>query len=354
MLAAFLLITVVLSATSVQALFTLEHLAMQSREAARQAIKLTEEAQRLAERTVAMERSARQYLVLDDSAFRDRYDQARQEARAALQALSAGVPGLPAGEVDEWIAQSDAASAVVNAGKKRSRADELTLSKAFARLPQINDDLGLESKREIARRNDALLSDLEHRRAVLTALVALAVSLSVLLALGFGVWLSRPLARIEAAISRLGENRFDQAIEVGGPADMRLLGQQLNWLRLRLAELESDKSRFLRHISHELNTPLAALCEGVALLEDEVAGKLSVNQREVAGILRQNTQSLQTQIEDLLRYNAAAFCSQNLRRVAVDLERLLNQVIDEQRLQWQARSVQIRARLGDHDQCRYR
>ena len=91
LLAAFLLIAMVLSAASVQALFTLKRLAMQSREAARQAVQLTEQSQRLAERTVAMERSARQFLVLDDNAFRVRYLQAQQEARAALQALAAGI-----------------------------------------------------------------------------------------------------------------------------------------------------------------------------------------------------------------------------------------------------------------------
>jgi len=98
-----------------------------------------------------------------------------------------------------------------------------------------------------------------------------------------------------------GENRLDQPIDIRGPTDVRLLGRRLEWLRLRLAELDSDKARFLRHVSHELKTPLAALREGVSLLEDGIAGTLSGSQREVARILRQNTALLQSQIEDLLR-----------------------------------------------------
>eukprot|EP01031_Cornospumella_fuschlensis_P008673 gene8673-10688_t len=35
----------------------------------------------------------------------------------------------------------------------------------------------------------------------------------------------------------------------------------------RLLELDADKARFLRHVAHELKTPLAALREGVALLQ---------------------------------------------------------------------------------------
>jgi two-component system sensor histidine kinase GlrK len=130
-------------------------------------------------------------------------------------------------------------------------------------------------------------------------------------------------------------------IAVYGPADLRRLGRHLDWLRQRLAHLEADKSRFLRHISHELKTPLAALVEGVSLLEDEVAGPLSPNQREIARILRQNTGSLQTQIEDLLRYNAASFEAQTLRREPTDMGALLERIVDSQRLQWQARGLTV-------------
>ncbi|MBV8667027.1 MAG: HAMP domain-containing histidine kinase [Burkholderiaceae bacterium] len=341
LLIAFLSIIAVLSATTVQALFTFERLASQSREVAVQAVQLTEQSERLAERTVAMERSARQYLVLEDLAFRERYLQARLDARGALQALTAAIPTLPSNTVAEWVAQSDAAWQALKSDDPRSAEGQKVLALAFARLPQLNGALALASRREIARRNDDMLDELEHQRQLLGILVFAAIGAAAVAALAFGTWLGRPLARIEAAIERLGENQFDQVIDVGGPADMRRLGQQLNWLRQRLAELESEKTRFLRHISHELKTPLAALCEGVASLEDEVAGKLTADQREVTAILKQNTLSLQNQIEDLLRYNTAAFGAQHLQRSPVDVERLLHRVIHGQRLQCQARNVHI-------------
>ncbi|MFM9434377.1 two-component system, NtrC family, sensor histidine kinase GlrK [Janthinobacterium sp. CG_23.3] len=353
--AAFILIAGVLTATSLQALLTLERLARLGRESAAQAVMLTEQSQRLSERTLAMERSARQFLVLDDGVFRDRYFAAWQEADAALLALAGAMPGLAPALQAEWRAQGEAAWAVLKTAKRRNRGGHPALYKVFERLPVINDSLARESKREIGRRGDALLSELERQRGLLAALVAGAVLLAAALAMCFGFLLSRPLRRIESAIERLGENRLDQPITVGGPADTRRLGQQLDWLRQRLADLDADKERFLRHISHELKTPLAALREGVALLEDEVAGPLTSGQREIAGILRQNTASLQTQIEDLLRYNTAAFDAQHLQRVNVDLLQLLHAVVDEQRLQCQARhlSVQVRGApvgaLADRD-----
>jgi two-component system sensor histidine kinase GlrK len=205
----------------------------------------------------------------------------------------------------------------------------------------VNEQLAEEVKQEVERRNAELLSELDQRRAVLKAQVIGSILLAALLASGFGLWLSRPLAQIEEAIDTLGENRYDQAIEVRGPSDLHRVGQQLNWLRQRLGDLEADKARFLRHISHELKTPLAALREGVALLEDGVAGALSPNQREIAGILNQNTAALQSQIEALLRYNTATFDAQHLQRQPTDMANLVAQAIDSQRLQYQAARLTV-------------
>jgi len=350
LLAAFLLIAALLSGTSVHALFTLERMSAHSRETAGQAVRLTEQAQRLAERTVAMERSARQFLVLDDTAFRDRYAEAWQQAKSSLAELQQALPQVPADVFSAWNSYGEAAWAVLQAdpgsgqpgaAQNKRKLDQRALFDAFARLPALNEQLVQESKREVERRNNALSNDLEQQRKMLSFQVIGAIVLAVLLAFWFGVWLSRPLARMEAAIGRLGENRFDQPIVVKGPADLRRLGQQLDWLRLRLADLEAEKSRFLRHVSHELKTPLAALCEGAALLDDEVAGKLTDSQREISRILRQNTQSLQTQIEDLLRYNEVAFDAQRINRLPVDLRALTYKVIDDQRLQWVARDLKV-------------
>lgn len=356
LLAAFLLIAALLSGTSMHALFTLERMSVHSRETARQAVRMTEAAQHLAEWTVAMERSARQYLVLDDPAFRARYVESWEQAKGALAELQAALPHAPAEVFSLWGKYSDAAWSVLQGnttsaqdalaenGRHRRelrRSDQRALFQAFVRLPSLNEQLAQESKQEVERRNNALSQELEQQRRMLTVQVVGAIVLAVLLAFWFGLWLSRPLAHIEMAIGQLGDTRFDQPIEVKGPADMRRLGRQLDWLRRRLAALEAEKSRFLRQVSHELKTPLTALSEGAALLENEASGKLTDKQREISRVLTQNTQALQTQIEDLLLYNEVAFDAQRINRLPVDLWALLHKVIDDQRLQWMARDLKV-------------
>ena len=104
----------------------------------------------------------------------------------------------------------------------------------------------------------------------------------------FSLRVVRPLRQIDRAISELGSGALHRQIQVRGPADIEKLGRQLEWLRLRLLELAQERNRFLRHMSHELKTPLANIREGTELLMDGAVGELASGQREVTGILREN------------------------------------------------------------------
>lgn len=336
---AFLLIASLLAAASLRALFTLEQLTMQSRDGAVRALDLSAAAQSLNERSVAMERTARQSLVLADRVLRQRFDEAAGEARLVLARL--GPQDVPEALANDWRDHLEAVTRLLSGSPDTALDRDRQVADEFRELDRINAAIAQQVRQTIATQNRSLLDTLETRRRQLTQQVIGAIGLAVLMALAFGIWLTRPLNRLEKAIIGLGENRLDEAIRIDGPADLQLVGQRLDWLRLRLVELDADKSRFLRHVSHELKTPLASLREGVSLLEDGVAGELSANQREVAKILRHNTSLLQGQIEDLLRFNAAAFEARQLRREKTDLLQLIEEQVESQRLQWRARDLQI-------------
>lgn len=336
---AFLLIAALLAAASLRALFTLEQLTLQSRDSADRALDLSAAAQSLTERSVAMERTARQSLVLGDRLLRRRFDEAAAEAREVLTRLAS--QGVPAAQVIDWGQRLEAITALLDGAPDTAFDRDRQVALEFRELDGVNAAIAQQVRQAIAAQNRSLLDTLETRRRQLTQQVIGAIGLAVMLALAFAILLTRPLRRLEKAIIGLGENRLDEAITIDGPADLQLVGQRLEWLRLRLVELDADKSRFLRHVSHELKTPLASLREGVSLLEDGVAGELSNNQREIAKILRHNTGLLQGQIEDLLRFNAAAFEARQLRREKTELLQLITEQVQAQQLQWRARELQV-------------
>ena len=344
---AFLLLTALMAAVSVRGLATLERLLQQSQAGAERTLQLSDRIERLGEHRVTMERASRQFLVLGDPALRDTYGRAAGAASGAAEVLAAemGFPELASAWQDQ-VGLIDQQLDARPTPPIPMAARDAQLSQAFRELGALHAAMAERVRDTTQTANTTLQGQLEAGRLALGRQGLAALALALVLALALAFWLARPLQRVEAAIQSLGDNRLDRRIDIPGPADVRQIGRRLDWLRQRLTQLEADKARFLRHVSHELKTPLAALREGVALLEDGVAGPLSDDQREVARILRDNTATLQRRIEDLLRFNAAAFAAQSLVRRPTDVAALVARLADEQQLQWRARSLQLRLPAG--------
>ena len=313
-----------------------ERLLDQSRRSSEQAIALTASIQELGERTIDIERSARQYLVLDDPLFRQRFDEHLAHSLAVVDRLDALGAEPVAPLLAGWRMVADAVRTGLDQGIGKAE-----LSPLLARLVELNDLIKQSGLHWVEAENSRLLDDLEANRILLGGRIAFALLGAIVVAVAMGWWLVRPVRQLEVAISHLGASRFDEEVKVGGPVDLRQLGKRLDWLRLRLGELERDRERALRHVSHELKTPLTALKEGVALLGEEVPGPLVANQREVVEILQHNVVSLQQQIESLLSLNAAAFEARRLNIQRVQLPVLLRSTLQRHDLHAQARQLSI-------------
>src|SRR5207253_11434786 len=173
--------------------------------------------------------------------------------------------------------------------------------------------------------------------APLTLIAILSLTLSI----------GRPLRAIDRAISELGRGTFSRSIEVSGPRDLERLGAQLEWLRLRLLDLAQERNRFLRHMSHELKTPLANIREGAELLMDGAVGELDPNQREVTAILRENGIKLQRMIENLLSFSAWQTSSVGLETSEFRLRPVVKQVLENQQLTLLSQRVRLDVQVED-------
>lgn len=339
LLLAFVLIAALLGAVSLSGLQALQGVLAQSRAAGQQSIQLNLSTRGLAERSTDMERAARQYLVLGDDALRQRFDDAANQAQALLLPLGQYPP--TAALAQQWLASAVRIRSQLADDRVPRPNRGNAVAAEFQTLDGISRGLSQQVQQSITEHNQQVQNALEEQRNRQVQQVLVAIVAAAAAALAFGLWLTRPLRQLGKAIVALGEGRLQQAIQIHGPADLASLGRQLDWLRLRLTELDEDKARFLRHTSHELKTPLAALREGVALLQEGVGGALGSEQAEIVAILQHNAGVLQLQIEDLLRYNAAAFDARQLQRRPTVLRTLLDGVVQAQRLSWQARSLTV-------------
>lgn len=329
------------------AYISLEKLMQRSERSITHAVQITRDSRVLGEQITALERLARQQLVLGEQGVLEAYAARRKQFLDSLGHLSE-------------VAQDSGASAQLAALTGPLRESEATVWKALQQKdlsPQqarriVGEFTGMrEAATQILARADARIegdiTELRERteyarHQLLWRLLAL-VPVGILLIAGVIFLIRRPIRHLGEGIRGLGDGQLDKRIVVRGPRDLEELGRELDWLRLRLTEVDEQKMRFLRHVSHELKTPLTALHEGTQLLSDQVSGELNAEQGEIVAILRSNAARLRQLIENLLDYSGIRFHPMVLTREPVALADLFAQIAEDQKLALSARKLALQA-----------
>ena len=302
-LLSFLLVSLPLLYALAELLLSVDRLASQSREEVQNAAQAARTSRLLFEQTTTLERIVRQQLILEDPALLDDYGRMRQEFRATGAQLAA----LPLEESERTtlakLLDREAALATEVAAPRATPQMATRLAEGFAELVDQAQSMLAASTQLTQRAIERLQVTATRARETWLWLALATAAIAAALATIFAVLIARPIRQLDLAIRQMGTADFTHAIVVNGPQDLRYVGQRLEWLRTRLHDLEAQQTRFLRHVSHELKTPLTAVREGAELLRDEVGGKLTREQQDIVRIVRENTLSLQKLIEDLLRWH---------------------------------------------------
>ena len=341
----FLLVSLPLLYALVELIVSLDRLGTQSQQAVLQAAQAGRASRQLYEQATTLERLVRQQLILDDPQLIDDYGRLRQEFRQTSQQLMQ-LPLDPAQTAQlEKLAENESRLFSLLKTPQRPAGAAKALADGYAAMAEDAQAMQNATNRLTEREIEHLQQTAAEGSKTWGYLALAAGLIAMLLAITFAVLIARPIRQLDQAIRQMGSADFTHAIEVNGPQDIRYLGQRLEWLRSRLHELEEQQNRFLRHVSHELKTPLTAVREGAELLRDRVGGELSPEQREIVRIVRENTLSLQKLIEDLLNYHQTRSIEpQTLGPVA--LVDVVRRVVREHKLAAFARLITVEAKLA--------
>lgn len=288
----------------------------------------------LVEQASAMERNVLQFGITGGQEILAVYsDRSRRltQALAALGALSGST------ELDQAIDELAISEAALSAAMASHEDGELPEVELLGLAHNVAEEISEWNTARLA----ALRSDTERTRQLLTWQAVGLVLCALVMAGIFTALITRPLLQLERAIGRIGDGSLKEPIRVSGPRDLVQLGGKLDWLRQRMQALEERRSLFLRHISHELKTPLASMQESAALMMDEVAGPLSTEQRHLVDIQLKNSRRLRHLIDDLLRHNTAHFALLNKPPEAVRLDRVLDKVLRDNEPMLRSRKLQV-------------
>jgi len=347
LLIGFAIVTLPLIAGLVSNAFSIERLSEQSQKAVYNATLATQSARQLGAMSLVLERNARFYAASGDRDLIESYQRTRDNWLAQLKQLEA----LP---LETSILKAAAAIRELEEPAYRALSTLPVSVELQQRMEREFGNISDRAQKLNALADQSVEAEVEKLRAsadksrnqVFWQMLAIVPSALLMIA-GFTYLLARPIADLDAAINRLGEGKLAKRIRVTGPRDIEKLGEQLDWLRQRLIELEDQKTRFFQHVSHELKTPLTALRAGSDLLAEEVVGQLNEEQREVARILKHNSQSLERLIQDLLTYSQTQSAQRLKEADALDLAPLqlldlIDEVLDAHKIALVAKTLGVR------------
>src|SRR3954470_16218615 len=341
LLTGFTLVAVPLVGALAYSAWNTERLAEQSRSAVFSASQAARASRSLVNRIGSIERLAQQIAVFNDPSVLADYERVHRSFKlVSSELLVLPLEGPQLAALTKTVDQEQGLYQRLTV-QPRQRFNVQEIGRLTGELAENAYEVlaisYLVADREVVR----LRADAEavQRRLILLVIFSTAVALSISLALTR--YIARPISELDASIRQLGTADFVHPITVRGPEDLQTLGERLDWLRRRLAELEAEQNRFLRHLSHELKTPLTALREGAELLNDQVAGPLAPPQRQVVSIMRDNSIKLQRLIEDLLDYQRALHAAASLVPRPFQLDVLITDAVRPHELVMQSKAQSL-------------
>lgn len=327
----FVLVALPLVFGLINSMLSIDRLADQSQRAVYQAAQAAHGSRVLVDEVTTMERSVRQAVILNDASLLESFQ--RSHAKFASTAQNLTTLSLDPKKLQRLQTLIQAENRIYEEVNKAPTPEQAAVTvQDFQALAESARDVSAMGSALIDDEVDAMNNMASNALRIMQWQLFALIPVATFLISGFALVLVRPIRQIDEAIRRIGQGDLSRSVVVEGPQDLAFLGERLDWMRQRLHDLEQQKSRFLRHLSHELKTPLTALREGAELFADGLVGTLSAEQQQVAEILRHNSLQLQRLIEDLLSYSALQAGPSSLAIGSVCLRDIIDKILLDQKL----------------------
>ncbi len=317
----------------------------QSQKTLFQTVNTTENSRIILDRLISMERSIRQFQVLNEPDIFSAYKDHRTRFLDIMMSLKIqGQDPVLITKLERL--QRDEHQLYQNIlYKQRNPPLTETDLNAFDALTTQARTLLTESEKRVGLEATTLSKIAKHVREKLIYSALASIPLALLLGLIFVHLLLRPIKKVSLAIRNLGEVGFEQEISIKGPQDLAELGIHLEWLRQRLTQLEHEKQQFIKNISHELKTPMATLKEGTDLLAENVVGELNAEQQEIIQLMALGNITLYDLVANLLEYQKTIYTKIDLELSIFELNTLIERIIKDYQLPLKTKNITLKSNI---------
>jgi two-component system sensor histidine kinase BaeS len=164
---------------------------------------------------------------------------------------------------------------------------------------------------------------LRRQRWILTASLAVGLSLAAALAFVLSRHLSRPVQQLDATVLELTQGDYASRAEVASRDELGRLARNVNQLAETLEESRSTRRRWIADIAHELRTPVAILKGELEALADGIRPP----DEGSAASLREEVDHLASLVDDLQALAMSDSGELKLRPAALDLSELVRDTV---------------------------
>ena len=339
----FFAVTLPLILTLIYSVRSIQDYTDQSHTTLFQTVRVSEGSEALLKHLLVMDRSIRQYQILEDADIFSKFQTNHQQfvdiaARTSQFQHPDKMYKLLNRLVQDELALYNQILLIKEQGTEKLTTVDI---KEYEQLRANVRELVTLGNEQIYIETESLsaLAILVRNQVTYSALIS--VMLALLLGLLLLYLINKPIKSIAWAIHKLGNAQFNQRIYIEGPRDLREVGQHLEWLRQKLNQLENSKQYFIKTISHELKTPLATLMEGADLLQDEVVGELNAEQHKIIELLQIANIRLNSLIENLIEYQKATSTLASMNYSRFNLNQLIQQICADYQLLLDSKQVSI-------------
>lgn len=280
-----------------------------------------------------LDRQQRSYVATSEEVFRQGMQTQLVLARSHLTLLERSrfeeQVAHPRTLVDSLAASTAHIESLVEAGRREEATTYFDGVKPV--LDEARFSLEPVARALDERGRDARL-EAQHVSAAAARTTLFVVILALLLTAALGLWttgaLSRPLSRLGAATAHVAGGNFEAPPDLPYERDDEIgdLSRAFGAMTEQLAELDRLKAEFVSLATHELKTPINVIGGYAELLDEGLYGDLQPRQRDVVGLIQEQTRSLTrlvNQLLDLSRFEAGGL---PIEARATDMAQLLADV----------------------------
>lgn len=343
MLSGYLTIVMLMMVMSFYLIYRLNYLNKVTDSIMRSDIPFIENGEKLVDCFLEQVRNEKKYLITNDNAFRDLFDQKKKEFLERLKYLEESIAdrGESGGiqQTKELYKKylSLVSKEIVLMGQNEAVSSDTRYKeekkKTLDQLTESIHKLILVTQTELIKKIE-LLQKVGYRSTQMSLVIILfAVLFGVVFAYFFIRSICFPIKILKDATEHIAHGDLNHRIEVTSSDEIGTLGMAFNQMCNKLKEMDQMKTDFVSHVSHDLKTPLTVIREANDLLLKKIAGPISSEQTKLLNITKEETIRLTMMINDLLdisrieaglmRYNFQESSLQDIIRKSADEIRFL-------------------------------